>query len=250
MNELISNRFEKKYILDESQFKSLHELIKKHLKRDPYMPKDTQYHVYNLYFDTDDYSFIRRSLERPIYKDKFRLRAYHMPVHGEDLVFFEIKKKFQGRINKRRIQLPYKEAKKYLYQHQKPSFLSITDQQIFQEVDYLISRNGQLSPRVYIAYDRLAYLNNTNSFRITFDTNIRFRTHDLHLESDESKPILADPKGALMEVKSTRNFPLWLVKELSKLTIYSQRFSKYGKTYQQILQGGKTYDYFFLDDSN
>ena len=34
--------------------------------------------VYSLYMDTPDYLLARRSLERPIYKEKLRLRSYGM----------------------------------------------------------------------------------------------------------------------------------------------------------------------------
>ena len=248
MNELINNRYEKKYILTESQCKAFHQLVNIHLQKDPYMPKDDVYHVYNLYFDTSDYSFIRHSLDRPVFKDKFRLRTYHMPVSAHELVFLEIKKKFKGLVNKRRIEIRYDVANNYLMHGLAPTFDTPIDQQVFHEIDYLIKREGQLSPKVFIAYDRIAYLNQEDSMRITFDNNIRFRTTNLNLSSDESIPVLADTKGCLMEIKSTQNFPLWLVNALSKSNVYSQRFSKYGKTYQHILKGGQTYDYLFLDD--
>lgn len=41
-----------------------------------------------------------------------------------------------------------------------------------------------------------------------------------------------------MEIKSVANFPLWLVKELSRLKIYPKSFSKYGEKYKIYLKNG------------
>ena len=49
--------------------------------------------ISNIYFDTDEYDLIRKSLEKPIYKEKLRLRAYGIPSENSD-TFIEIKKKF------------------------------------------------------------------------------------------------------------------------------------------------------------
>ena len=68
----------------------------------------------NIYFDTDEYDLIRKSLEKPIYKEKLRLRAYGIPSENSD-TFIEIKKKFNGVVYKRRIKSKYSMAKDYLY---------------------------------------------------------------------------------------------------------------------------------------
>jgi SPX domain protein involved in polyphosphate accumulation len=67
----------------------------------------------NIYFDTDDYELIRTSLEKPVYKEKLRLRSYGVPKET-DTVFVEIKKKYDGLVGKRRIGLPMRKARNYL----------------------------------------------------------------------------------------------------------------------------------------
>ena len=56
--------------------------------------------IRNIYFDTPDYRIIRRSLERPVYKEKLRLRAYRQVV-PQGRVFAELKKKYDHVVYKR-----------------------------------------------------------------------------------------------------------------------------------------------------
>ena len=44
----------------------------------PYMEPDRygRTSIRNLYYDTDNYRLIRRSIERPVYKEKLRVRSY------------------------------------------------------------------------------------------------------------------------------------------------------------------------------
>lgn len=50
--------------------------------------------IRNIYFDTDTFRLIRRSLEGPVYKEKLRVRSYK-PVHTTEPVSVEIKKKLE-----------------------------------------------------------------------------------------------------------------------------------------------------------
>ena len=61
------------------------------------------YPICSIYFDTDDYRLIRASLEKPVYKEKLRLRSYGAPSRMEGPVFLELKKKYKGVVYKRRV---------------------------------------------------------------------------------------------------------------------------------------------------
>ena len=47
----------------------------------------------NIYFDTDTYRLIRRSIEKPDYKEKLRVRSYENKL-SDGTVFVELKKKY------------------------------------------------------------------------------------------------------------------------------------------------------------
>lgn len=69
--------------------------------------------IHNIYFDTSNNDLIINSLEKPIFKDKFRIRRYGLPKE-DDYVFLEIKSKYKGVVGKRRIKLKLKEIDDYL----------------------------------------------------------------------------------------------------------------------------------------
>ena len=93
-------RTEKKYLLTAEQYEALWERMSPYLEPDDY-PLST---VCSIYYDTDDYSLIRHSIEGPVYKEKLRLRSYNVPGR-EDPVFVELKKKYKGIVYKRRISM-------------------------------------------------------------------------------------------------------------------------------------------------
>ena len=84
-------RYEKKYKITEKQKEMLCEEMKKYMREDDY----GKYSLCNIYYDTPDMKLIRASLEKPIYKEKLRVRSYGVPKLGEK-IFVEIKKKYDG----------------------------------------------------------------------------------------------------------------------------------------------------------
>lgn len=100
----------------------------------------------------------------------------------------------------------------------------------------------QLSPKVYLAYERIAMeekLDPENGLRITFDRNIRWRGEKLDLcAGDEGQPILPEER-IIMEVKTPASVPLWMVSLLSTCRIYPGSFSKYGTCYQRYIAAGQ-----------
>lgn len=226
MVQKVFNRYEKKFLLDEKQYEMMREALK------PYMEVDAYglYNIRNIYFDTQDYELIRTSLEKPEYKEKFRVRCYGQPDE-ESVLFLEIKKKYKGLVNKRRITLKRDEARAYLLNGVKPTEQS----QIFREIDYFLA-HYPLEPKLYLAYDRIAlYGKEDAEFRLTFDQKIRSRTTNLTLESDDETEELLIPGYHLMEVKISNAMPLWFVQILSDLKIRSISFSKYGNIYRNQL---------------
>lgn len=232
MIQKVFNRYEKKYMLTRQQYEAIRQRL------EPYMEKD-QYGLHtirNIYYDTEDDELIRTSLEKPKYKEKFRVRCYGEP-NAESDYFLEIKKKYKGIVNKRRIVMKPQEAKAYLENGEKPREQS----QIFREVDY-VWNHYQLIPKIYLAYDRIALFGKEDAeFRVTFDQNIRSRDFALTLEKDTETTKLLKDGYYLMEVKISNAMPLWFVKILTELEIHSTSFSKYGNVYRRNLEknGGR-----------
>lgn len=237
MAKTVFERTEKKYVITIAQMNSLKNLISDKIKPDEYC-KST---VNSIYFDTDNYRLIRNSIEKPVYKEKLRLRSYGVP-DDNSTVFLELKKKYKGVVYKRRRKMKYKDAMNYLCSGVLPD-----NSQIMREIDYAMSYYRDLSPKMFIAYDRLAFVGKENSdLRITFDMNLRFRTDNLTLKSGSFGESIIDKTYCIMEIKALGAIPLWLCKALDTLKIYPSSFSKYGTAYTIVTKrnlqknGGKS----------
>lgn len=227
----IFKRYEMKYMLTKSQYIKLKELLLKYAKEDEH-GKST---VCSLYFDTPDYLLIRRSLEKPLYKEKLRLRSYGV-ASSDSEVFVELKKKYKGVVYKRRVEMTNAQAMKFLLGQEKEK-----DTQIIREIEYCFDRYNGLEPACLLTYERRAYYGrDDHEFRITFDRNILWRDYDLNLHSGiYGEPIL-DENQVLMEVKVAENMPMWMVEFLSENKIYKTSFSKYGTAYQTMKKRNDT----------
>lgn len=220
----VFKRVEKKYLLSEDLYQKLFEKMNNYITVDTYDFST----ICNIYFDTDDYLLVNRSIEKPIYKEKVRLRSYGVPKKNSK-VFLEIKKKYKGVVGKRRVSAPLKEFYTYFDTGKYPN----VDTQIMNEIDYCF-KFYNLKPKVFLAYDRYSYKGKDDSnFRITFDKNIRSRTDNLYLENGDNGMLLLDKNCYIMEVKTLGAYPLWFARILSELNIYPTSFSKYGNVYKK-----------------
>ena len=225
--QTIFKRYEFKYILTKEQKQRVLSMLQTHITPDKY-GRTT---IRNLYFDTDNYRLIRRSIEKPVYKEKLRLRSYQQASPESD-VFAELKKKYQSVVYKRRMALPESVALKWLCEKEPLA----TQTQISKEIDYFISYYGNLHPTVFLSYEREAYYAKVNpELRITFDENVLCRQTDLSLAYDAYGTSILDEDKVLMEIKCAGGFPLWLTNVLSEEKIYKTSFSKYGTTYETLI---------------
>ncbi|MED9973264.1 MAG: VTC domain-containing protein, partial [Lachnospira sp.] len=117
----VFNRYEKKYMMDEDTFYKLTTRIADYMNPDAYNRNGEAYRISNIYYDTENDQLIRASIEKPVYKEKLRLRAYGTP-ELTDTVFVEIKKKYNGIVNKRRTSMTLKDAYDYLDSGVQPDF--------------------------------------------------------------------------------------------------------------------------------
>lgn len=225
--QTIFKRYELKYMLTLTQKEKVLEAMKPYMKLDKY-GRTT---IRNLYYDTDTYLLIRRSIEKPAYKEKLRVRSYSK-ASPDSTVFVELKKKHKHIVYKRRVSLPNNKAIQWL------SGEGNTDRktQIISEINYFLGYYATLHPTVFLSYEREAfYANDGSDFRVTFDDNVLCRQEDLSLESEVyGTPIL--PQGqVLMEIKCSGGIPLWMAEVLSREKIYKTSFSKYGTAYRTLV---------------
>ena len=218
-------RVEAKYLLTPRQYDSLRRGMEGHVRPDVY----SHYTICSIYCDTADYSLIRASLDKPIYKEKLRLRSYGVPG-SRDAAFVEIKKKYDGVVYKRRVTVTAAEAALAVQRGR----LNGNDQ-ISREINWFLYK-WQPRPAVYIGYDREAWAGIEDSaLRITFDTCLRARCRDLDLRAGDYGELLLPEDNILMELKFDGGAPLWLTRLLSENAIFPTSFSKYGTYYKHLM---------------
>lgn len=224
-------RREIKFLITEAEAKEVLEFMANRIVPDSY-GKST---VKSLYFDTPTFRLIRRSLEKPIYKEKFRLRCYG-DFNDKTKVFAEIKKKYKSVVYKRRIVLNEAEMLSFLENGPQNG-----NDPIEKEIDFFFKRYENLKPAMLVSCEREAYFaKGDDGLRFTFDRNIIYRDYDLSLRSERYGTPVMNEGQVLMEIKAEAALPLWVCKMLSKRKMYKQSFSKYGRAYMDTLLKAKT----------
>lgn len=223
-------RIEKKYMVTDKQYRAMCTALAGYVEPDEF----GAYTICNIYYDTPDYALIRASLDKPVYKEKLRLRSYGVPGDNSR-VFVELKKKFDGVVYKRRITMPLMQARHYLSRTIQPA----ENEQIRQEIDWFLKFH-QPQPAVFLAYDRVAYICPAQpDLRLTFDSKLRWREQALDLAAGDYGEFLTPPGTRILEIKIPGAMPLWLSAILDKLEIYPASFSKYGTYYKQQVLGSR-----------
>lgn len=263
----VFERVEKKYRLDQQQLDSVKAAISSSHMLDEYGETS----VTSVYYDTPDYHLIERSLDKPLYKEKLRVRAYGALAgaaliqvfsssgimaaknHCNATVFVELKKKFKGVVYKRRIAMTAAGAYEFLNgmdyseaqcrwplddEQEHLCALSPKSIQISREIEAFMSRYERLTPSIAITCERSAYQPKEGvsdaraALRVTFDKNMC--ALDLRSNRTDWYPI-ENTEFALMEIKTTYPLDMQLTDLLSLEHIYPCSFSKYGRAYQLLL---------------
>ena len=222
----VMKRYELKYLLSAEQTEFLRERLKGHMEVDQYGKSS----IASLYYDTPTYQLIRTSVEKPLFKEKIRLRSYGLATE-ESPVFLELKRKAEGIVYKRRVQTTIPLVEKF--------FAGEGDicagGQINREITAFRDHYRDLVPACLIIYDRVAFFEPGGDLRLTIDHDPRYRAERLDLTSSMEGISLLPPGGTILEIKVQEAMPLWLASILSEGRIYKTSFSKYGEAYRQQL---------------
>ena len=219
----VFRRIEKKYIVDEPTYEKLIKKLDGHFVKDRYY-KST---ICNIYYDTPSHQLVRNSIEKPVYKEKLRVRSYGVP-NDEDMVFVELKKKYKGVVYKRRIEMTLAQTRDFFAGKEVPH----DNPQIENELKYFLKFYEGIAPAMYLSYDRLAYCGTEDpSLRLTFDTHILYREEQNELDKGIWGKELLPAGMRVMEIKIPNAMPLWLSAIFDELEIYPASFTKYGTAY-------------------
>ena len=224
-------RYELKYLLSAEQTDYLRERLTGRMEVDQYGKTS----IASLYYDTPDFRLIRASVEKPLFKEKIRLRSYGIAT-DESPVFLELKRKAYGVVYKRRVQTTIPLVQKF--------FAGESDicaaGQINREITTFRDYYKTLVPACLIIYDRMAYFEPGGDLRLTIDENPRYRADDLTLKKSMDGISLLGDGMTVLEIKVSGAMPLWLAGILSAGGITKGSFSKYGEAFRQQLLKAQT----------
>lgn len=231
MSQKTFRRDETKYILSREQFSALLPYLEKNIDYDVFCSDGTPYLVKSIYLDTPTNVVIKKSISKPKFKIKMRIRQYG--VGGK--LFLELKKKVKGVVYKRRIELSETELQEFLTLKKLPVRETYLEQMIIREIEEFLRQYPDASPSVVIDYERIAFVASNKSLRITIDSNLGANSKEVSLETDTLFDIVPKDKH-VMEIKTLAGVPLWLTAALSELKIYPHSFSKYGTEYKNRIK--------------
>ncbi len=240
-------RKEVKYRLNATQHRAVLRAIEGRMVEDEF----GRSRITSLYFDTATRDLIARSVEKPMYKEKLRVRWYGK-AQRDGRVFVELKKKYKGIVYKRRVGCSNAAARAYLSRAatfkqacelfpladaaQQAESLTGQSLQIAHEIDAFMKRYDRLRPSMFIVCERSAFAaapgSEDEGLRITFDTGISYRDVLPGEEACSSYHPLLGLGEAIMEIKTATAFPMWLVEALNGCESYPSSFSKYGAAYE------------------
>lgn len=226
-------RYELKYLINAQQFQQIQVELNQHMELDEFCSKTGYYRIYNVYFDTEHDDIIRKSISKPYYKEKLRLRSYGCPLRMDEPVFFELKKKIGGVVAKRRAVTNLNQVAHLTEKGLITLPNRYKDRQVHTEIAAFLKKYNA-KPKVYISYQRTAYFEKVNpDLRISFDRNILTRRDQVNLLSGDYGTELLEKNQILMEVKCDGHLPLWLSRSFTEQKVFRTSFSKYGTEFKK-----------------
>lgn len=231
------SRYELKYIITEDQRDQLAAMLVDYMQPDTMGDSMGRYNITSLYYDTVDYKAYWDKIEGHKFRRKVRVRVYGNQTITEDtLCFAEIKQRINKTLQKKRVQMPYASAIALCGAGETPEAVSQSQQSTIEEIQYLYY-TLRLQPACIVSYDRLAFNGSQYDpgLRVTFDVNLKGRTHDLSLLSLGYTENLSfiPPGWCILEVKVNYRVPLWLTDLIGQNQCTLRRVSKYCAALEQ-----------------
>lgn len=232
-----SFRQELKYLITHAQRDALLAQLAKYTEPDQHSLDARTYTIASLYYDTPSYKAYWDKLEGHRNRRKVRVRVYgDHTVTPETLCYVEIKQRRNKWMSKKRVALPYAMAIDLAAYPTILAELAPEEQAVLEEVAYLQAAL-HLQPICVVTYQRLALngLEPYGDLRVTFDTELRGRIHDLSLLSPGTTAgqYFMPPDLCIMEVKVNQSVPYWLATLISQQRCPERRISKYCRALEQ-----------------
>lgn len=213
-------RHEIKYILDKKDYIVLKSRLEKLLNKDP-NAIDGHYTITSLYFDAITDDALRQKIEGDPIRHKYRLRYYNNDLGHANL---ERKSKIHQMTSKDKIAL----LSDQLASYEDKGFFHLSQDHAGEFILFNEKlKKGHVEPKVWVQYEREAYLYPMGDVRITFDHNVRSSpTMGPLADKRHYTPTL--PHGSVvMEVKFNGILPRFITACIQTNQVMARSSSKY-----------------------
>lgn len=227
-------RYEYKYLVPNDKLEELRYAIAPFFRVDEYAADRNfqEYIVRSIYYDTPKLDDYRDKIEGLKIRKKIRIRAYNEPC-PDNLVFLEVKRKYENHISKNRAPLLFSNLEEVLtsveFQNlllKKRGYINTSDD---AAKFFFHFRNKSSHSIVLVVYEREAFFSKFDStLRVTFDKNLRslpFPSIDDIYKNENLKPAMHG--HFILEIKFYDGFPTWLQKILGGFNFQRKAVSKY-----------------------
>ena len=232
------NRFELKYVVTTAQADAVRSDLLLHMQTDPHGSATGGYFIESLYYDTPDLAFLRAKQEGIKFRRKLRIRRYGS-ADPDAPVFVEIKQRINRTTQKRRLDVGLADAYALCEGARPTSPLDDADAAVAGEVVFLVEAL-RLRPVCLIGYRREAFVGGRYEpgLRVTFDDALWASPAADGLAGDAPRHALLSPDRRVLEVKANNAVPVWLAGLLARHGCHLDRYSKYGRGAERLLEAG------------
>jgi hypothetical protein len=222
------NRYEIKYLVPSNRVSDLRDQLRARLDADRH-GENGGYSVTSLYYDTRQLRFYWEKIEGLRFRRKLRVRHYgdRIGVTDDTTVYVEIKQRVNRVTQKRRIAIPYRQARMLCDERQEIDHAP-RQTAFLNEVLGLI-RGLDLTAVATTAYQREAYVGRDADIglRVTLDHRVRGRDRDFHLGAESENRLIIPASLSVLEFKANDRVPYWLTDLAARMDLSVVRVSKY-----------------------
>jgi SPX domain protein involved in polyphosphate accumulation len=215
VDNLQLQRFELKYRITSASALGIREFVACHLALDEFSvgKADFSYENYSIYLDSDDYQLYWDVINGNMNRYKLRLRYYD--DRPESPVFFEIKRRSDNAILKKRAAVRRDAVALLLAGHlPEPHHLLSTKPEYLSAIQHFcrLMHDIGAQPRTRVGYLREAWVSREdNSVRVTMDRQVRSKEQSHgELSTDFAGAVAPFEPDVILEIKFTSRYPDWL----------------------------------------
>ena len=233
-HRLPQQRFELKYLIDDTITPWMRDFLSSHLVPDDYGADkpNFSYPVHTLYLDSAGLATYHASINGT--KNRFKLRLRYYDDQPGTPVFFEVKARVDNCILKQRCPVR-RSAVPLLLSGQLPESQHLLSQESrhFATLHHfnLLLHQLDARPKAHNHYLREAWVTpNDNSVRVTFDRHIRIEPSFVAKAVVEmNRPVRVFPEFVVLELKFTVRFPNWFQELVRKFNLMQFSSAKYAE---------------------